>query len=87
VAVDSVADEQRTPIRIPQAGVSMTEGTIVEWVVADGARVGEGEVLYRLETEKVELDVECPATGVVHVTGQVGETYPVGEEIGYIEGP
>jgi pyruvate/2-oxoglutarate dehydrogenase complex dihydrolipoamide acyltransferase (E2) component len=65
----------------------MTEGTIVEWVVADGDRVAEGDVLYRLETEKVELDVECPAPGVVHPTGSVGQTYPVGEDIGYIQGP
>jgi pyruvate/2-oxoglutarate dehydrogenase complex dihydrolipoamide acyltransferase (E2) component len=82
-----MAGEQHIPIRIPQAGVAMTEGTIVEWLVADGGRVAEGEVLYRLETEKIELDVECPATGVVHVTGQVGETYSVGEEVGYIDAP
>jgi pyruvate/2-oxoglutarate dehydrogenase complex dihydrolipoamide acyltransferase (E2) component len=81
-----VSDGGRTPIRIPQAGVAMTEGTIVEWVAADGDRVAEGEVLYRLETEKVELDVDCPASGVLHVTGRVGETYPVGEDIGYIDG-
>ncbi len=80
-------DGGRTPIRIPQAGVAMTEGTIVEWLVADGDRVTEGEVLYRLETEKVELDVECPASGVVHVTGGVGQTYLVGEDIGYIDVP
>ena len=82
-----MAGELRTPIRIPQAGVAMTEGTIVEWLVADGGRVAEGDVLSRLETEKVELDVECPASGVVHVTGLVGETYPVGEEVGYFEEP
>ncbi len=82
-----MSDGGRTPIRIPQAGVAMTEGTIVEWVAAEGARVTEGEVLYRLETEKVELDVDCPASGVLHVTGRVGETYPVGEDIGYIDGP
>lgn len=81
-----MSDGGRTPIRIPQAGVAMTEGTIVEWVAAEGARVTEGEVLYRLETEKVELDVDCPASGVLHVTGRVGETYPVGEDIGYIDG-
>jgi pyruvate/2-oxoglutarate dehydrogenase complex dihydrolipoamide acyltransferase (E2) component len=82
-----MSDGARTPIRIPQAGVAMTEGTIVEWVAADGDQVTEGEVLYRLETEKVELDVESPASGVVRETGRVGETYPVGADIGYIDGP
>ena len=75
----------RVTIRIPQAGVTMTEGIIVEWVVQDGASAAEGEVLYRLETEKVEIDVESPASGVFHPTATVGETYPVGEEVGYIE--
>jgi pyruvate dehydrogenase E2 component (dihydrolipoamide acetyltransferase) len=82
-----MGEDHRTPIRIPQAGVAMTEGTIVEWLVADGDRVGEGDVLYRLETEKVEIDIECPVSGVIHVTGRVGQTYPVGEGIGYIDGP
>lgn len=80
-----MADDERIPLRIPQAGVAMTEGTIVEWTVSDGDHVREGDVLYRLETEKVEFDVECPASGVVHPTGAVGETYPVGEDVGYLD--
>jgi len=53
--------------------------------MATGCR--RGNALYRLETEKVELDVESPATGVLHVTGVVGDAYLVGDEIGSIEGP
>ena len=34
------------PINIPKLGVSMTEGTIVEWLVADGDQVTEGQALY-----------------------------------------
>jgi pyruvate/2-oxoglutarate dehydrogenase complex dihydrolipoamide acyltransferase (E2) component len=83
----TVPDDGRITIRIPQAAVTMTEGTIIEWTVADGQQVGEGQVIYRLETEKVEIDVESPAAGVFHPTGQVGETYPVGEEIGFIDIP
>lgn len=82
-----MTDGHRTPIRIPQAGVAMTEGTIVEWVVEDGEHVDQGAVLYRLETEKVELDVESPASGVLHTTGVVGTTYLVGDEVGSIEAP
>jgi pyruvate/2-oxoglutarate dehydrogenase complex dihydrolipoamide acyltransferase (E2) component len=75
----------RTPIKIPQAGATMDEGTIVEWLVADGDRVTIDRPLYRLETEKVEIEVECPATGVVHLLGEPGKTYPVGEDIGFVE--
>jgi pyruvate/2-oxoglutarate dehydrogenase complex dihydrolipoamide acyltransferase (E2) component len=73
------------PINIPKLGVSMTEGTIVEWLVADGDQVAAGQLLYRIETDKVENDVEAPVAGVVRITGTEGETYPVGETIGSIE--
>jgi pyruvate/2-oxoglutarate dehydrogenase complex dihydrolipoamide acyltransferase (E2) component len=74
-----------TPLRIPQAGAAMTEGTIIEWVVADGAAVVAGQVVYRLDTDKTELDVEAPVDGVLRIAGDAGATYPVGVEIGSIE--
>ena len=73
------------PINIPKLGVSMTEGTLVEWLVADGDSVRAGDVIYRIETDKVENDVEAPADGVIHITGVEGETYDVGASIGAID--
>ncbi len=74
-----------TPINIPKLGVSMTEGTLVEWLVADGDAVTAGQELYRIETDKVENDVESPVAGVVHLIGEEGETYDVGTQIGSID--
>jgi pyruvate/2-oxoglutarate dehydrogenase complex dihydrolipoamide acyltransferase (E2) component len=74
-----------TPISIPKLGVSMTEGTLVEWLVEDGQAVEPGDVLYRLETDKVENDIEAPVAGVVHLSGEEGETYEVGTQIGSID--
>jgi pyruvate/2-oxoglutarate dehydrogenase complex dihydrolipoamide acyltransferase (E2) component len=76
---------ERMVIRIPQAGVAMTEGTITEWLAADGDQVRPQQPIYVLETEKVEMEVECPAAGVLRITGQTGTVYPVGETVGYIE--
>lgn len=73
------------PISIPKLGVSMTEGTLVEWLVSDGQQVQAGDVLYRIETDKVENDIEAPVTGVVRLSGVEGETYVVGTQIGSIE--
>ena len=74
-----------TPISIPKLGVSMTEGTLVEWLVADGATVAPGDPLYRIETDKVENEIEAPVAGVVRISGEEGETYEVGTQIGSIE--
>jgi len=74
-----------TPIAIPKASQAITEGTIIEWMVEDGGRVAAGQVLYRLETDKVEMDVEAPVSGVLRISGTVGQTYLVGTEIGRIE--
>ena len=75
-----------TPVVIPRLGMTMTEATLVEWVVPDGRPVSAGEVLYRIETDKVETDCEATASGVVRHQAGPGEVYPVGTVIGHIEG-
>jgi pyruvate/2-oxoglutarate dehydrogenase complex dihydrolipoamide acyltransferase (E2) component len=81
----SMPEKNRTPIKIPQAGVAITEGTIIEWLAAEGDQVASGQPLYRLETEKVEIEVECPASGTIHLIGQIGQPYLVGDDIGFID--
>jgi pyruvate/2-oxoglutarate dehydrogenase complex dihydrolipoamide acyltransferase (E2) component len=73
------------PINIPKLGVSMTEGTLVEWLVADGDSVQVGDILYRVETDKVENEIEAPVAGIMRISGVEGETYEVGTQIGAIE--
>ncbi|MEY4231148.1 MAG: hypothetical protein RLZZ362_1997 [Actinomycetota bacterium] len=63
----------------------MSEGTLVEWLVSDGQSVNVGDILYRIETDKVENEIEAPAAGVVHLSGVEGETYEVGTQIGSID--
>lgn len=67
--------------------MNMTEGVVEEWYVADGAAVKQGELLYRLETEKVNLDVDAESDGVVrHLVGE-GVTMKPGDVVGYIYAP
>jgi pyruvate/2-oxoglutarate dehydrogenase complex dihydrolipoamide acyltransferase (E2) component len=73
-----------TTLKIPKAAVSMQEGTITEWLVADGATVSEGQPIYVLELEKSTMDVESPAAGVLRHIGTAGTTYKVGEVVGEI---
>ena len=74
-----------TELKIPKLGMSMEEATLVEWFIADGGEVKEGENIYAVETDKSVNDVEAPASGKLKIIGEVGETYEVGTLIGTIE--
>ena len=74
-----------TEILLPKIGFSMTEAQIAEWLVADGAAVEEGDPLFLLEADKSTNEVEAPATGILRIEAETGETYEVGTVIGYIE--
>jgi len=71
-------------IKIPQIGFSMQEGTLVEWLVQDGAQATEGAPLYMLELDKAVQEVTAPASGKLKVHAETGQVYPVGALIGEI---
>lgn len=75
-----------TPVVVPRLGMTVQEVILLEWLVADGERVEAGDLLYRIETDKVETDCEAPASGVVRQTGRAGENCEVGTVIGEIIG-
>jgi pyruvate/2-oxoglutarate dehydrogenase complex dihydrolipoamide acyltransferase (E2) component len=62
--------------------MEMTEATLSQWLVDEGAPVGQDDALYLLETDKVESEITAPRAGVLRRIGREGETYPVGEVIG-----
>ena len=71
---------------LPRWGASMAEGTITRWLKAVGERVEEGEVVCEVETEKVNAEVEAPATGtLVEILVEPGTTVAVGTVITRIE--
>ena len=73
-----------TILTIPKLEMSMVEGTLAQWVVADGSPVKEGDVIYVLETDKTSRDIEAPASGTLVHKAPAGETYDCGIEIGEI---
>ena len=50
-----------TKLGMPKWGLSMREGKVVEWLVAEGDEVAEGTELFEVETEKMDGAVESPA--------------------------
>jgi len=71
-------------IYLVKVGMTMTEGMVSEWFIADGAEVKKGEMLYALETEKVNLDVDAEADGTVKHLVEAGVTLEPGDVVGYI---
>ena len=69
-------------ITMPKWGMSMQEGVLIEWAVAVGDQVAEGQPLASVETEKVDAEIESPADGTVsEILVQAGETVEVGTVI------
>jgi pyruvate dehydrogenase E2 component (dihydrolipoamide acetyltransferase) len=67
--------------QMPKLGLTMEEGTIVEWLVGDDAEVAEGTPVVRIETDKVETEVESSGAGRLHHIGQPGQAYACGDVI------
>jgi pyruvate/2-oxoglutarate dehydrogenase complex dihydrolipoamide acyltransferase (E2) component len=66
-------------VTMPKWGLTMEEGTIVEWMVGEGDEVNHGDVLAVVETEKTSVELTSPFSGIVaRVLVADGETVPVG---------
>ncbi len=74
-----------TEIVLPKLGFSMNEGTVTEWLVADGAQAVAGKPLFALESEKSVQEIDAPASGTLRIKAAIGEPLPVGTVIGVIE--
>ena len=70
---------------MPKAGMSMEEGVVIRWLKSPGQRVAAGEPLLEIETDKVSMEVEAPASGfLLGIVHGEGDTVPVTETIGWI---
>lgn len=66
---------------MPKAGLTMTHGTIGEWLKSEGSRVEKGELILNIENEKTTIEVFSPHNGILHITSEPGEEYPISETI------
>jgi 2-oxoglutarate dehydrogenase E2 component (dihydrolipoamide succinyltransferase) len=72
-------------IKVPSVGESVTEAILVQWFKQDGDVVHKGEALFVIETDKVTLEVEAEADGVLSIKVGEGETVAIGTVVGVIE--
>jgi pyruvate dehydrogenase E2 component (dihydrolipoamide acetyltransferase) len=74
-----------TKIIMPQGGQHVEEGRLVKWLKAEGDPVKKGEPVCEVETEKVVLEVESPADGVLlKIVVPAGEKVAVFATIGIV---
>jgi len=73
-------------IVMPQLGETVAEGTLTVWHKKPGERIESGDVLFEVETDKVDTEVPAPAPGVLsEILVEEGETVVVGTKIGILQ--
>jgi pyruvate dehydrogenase E2 component (dihydrolipoamide acetyltransferase) len=77
-----------TDITMPRLSDSMEEGTVLKWLVDEGAEVTRGEPLVEIETDKANMTYDADTDGVlVEIVAQEGDTLPIGEVIARVGEP
>jgi 2-oxoglutarate dehydrogenase E2 component (dihydrolipoamide succinyltransferase) len=75
-------------VRLPRLADTLVEGTVTHWLKRAGEVVQEGEPLVEVETDKVNTELESPASGtLVEIVAQEGQTVPVDALLARIDGP
>ncbi len=72
-------------IRVPEVGESIVEAQIAKWLKRDGETVRRDEPLCEVETDKITLELNAEADGVLSIRAREGETVRIGAVIGTIE--
>ena len=76
-----------TPIVMPKWGLSMSEGTVVAWLVDEGTDIEVGMPILDVETDKIANAVEAPDPGLLRrKIANEGETLPVKALLGVMAG-
>ncbi|GAA0755948.1 dihydrolipoamide acetyltransferase family protein [Psychroflexus lacisalsi] len=78
--------EKATEFKLPKMGESITEGTILNWMMSEGDIFQEGDILVEVGTDKVDNEVPAPFSGrLIEKKYQANEIVKIGEAIAIIE--
>jgi pyruvate dehydrogenase E2 component (dihydrolipoamide acetyltransferase) len=74
-----------TELIMPKVDMVMEEGTFVEWLKQEGDQVNKGEPLFVILTDKANIEIEAPASGVLAgLSAKPDDIIPVTQVIGYV---
>jgi len=81
-----MAETATVQIAMPEMGESVTEGIVLEWHVAEGDFVNEGDTVVEVSTDKVDAEVPAPMAGVItKLLVSVDDEVPVGAPLAEME--
>jgi 2-oxoglutarate dehydrogenase dihydrolipoamide succinyltransferase (E2 component) len=84
--VSSSPTETTVAVEMPKMGISVSEGTILEWRKRPGDWVESDETICDVTTDKVDVEIPSPASGrLAKIIAEPGDTVPVGEPIAEID--
>src|SRR5215472_13719501 len=72
---------------MPKLGLTMEYGELIGWLKEIGESVSEGEPLCEVETDKLTVEVESPARGVLLARIEPGAEIPVGAAVAIVGAP
>jgi 2-oxoglutarate dehydrogenase E2 component (dihydrolipoamide succinyltransferase) len=72
-------------IKVPEVGESVFEALVAKWHRKDGERVAKDEPVCEIETDKITLEINAEADGILSIRVPEGTTVKVGSVIGNIE--
>ncbi|MBI4627285.1 MAG: 2-oxo acid dehydrogenase subunit E2 [Candidatus Rokubacteria bacterium] len=77
-----------TNVIMPALEMAQETGKVLHWLKSPGDTVQKGDLLVEIETDKVTVEIEAPASGVLReVTARAGDVVPVGQTIALIFAP
>jgi len=77
-----------TDVIMPKVDMDQETGTVGQWLKKDGDEVKQGETILEIETDKVAIEVEAPASGILtNILVGEGETVPIATVIATILAP
>ena len=84
--MSSSPTDQLIEVSMPKMGISVSEGTIVEWRKQPGDWIEADETIADVTTDKVDVEIPSPASGrLARIIAEAGDSVPVGEPIAEID--
>ena len=74
-------------VLMPKLGLTMSEGTLTAWLVADGGGVTVGQAICEIETDKVTHEILAEGDGVLRQLVPVGAVVAAGGVMGHVDVP